>query len=71
MTEMKRELGNILPKDFFDNAQTFERLKIESTYANAIQIQSAEVEQLQKETKLRFPPDFNFQKYVLRRFLKS
>jgi len=57
---LKKVLGKVLPDDLLQDPELSERLKIEAIYAHAIEHQAEEVQQLNKESELKFPKHFNF-----------
>lgn len=61
VADLKIAMRDILPANFFDeDDEVLERLKIEATYAMALEQQSEDIEQLKKEQSLKFPSNFNF-----------
>lgn len=61
ISDIRAALHGILPNNFFDvEDEILNRLKIEATYATALEQQFVDIEQLKKEQSLKFPLNFNF-----------
>ena len=52
------------PDTFFEDSEIRRRIRIEASYAMAIDRQQAEVELLRRESQLKIPHDFNFREWV-------
>lgn len=54
-------MKDIIPDNLLDDEdEILNRLKIEATYAHALDQQAVDIDQLKKEQSLKFPLNFNF-----------